>query len=135
MSYYIDTLCIIALLSCLFITSSFAGPVPNVVSGSQKLIPTQISSRDSKVSLSSTMKGLRLRPPSSYSLKLESFSTLMKSTYTERYDSRPFRVGKYNWYVPFLFFFYFINYKLSRSGTILLVTGDNITCYRSTNLK
>ncbi|KAG2315984.1 hypothetical protein Bca52824_019106 [Brassica carinata] len=97
MSYYIDTLCIIALLSCLFITSSFAGPVPNVVSGSQKLIPTQISSRDSKVSLSSTMKGLRLRPPSSYSLKLESFSTLMKSTYTERYDSRPFRVGKYNW--------------------------------------
>ncbi|KAH0891691.1 hypothetical protein HID58_054120 [Brassica napus] len=29
-------------------------PVPNVVSGSQKLIPTQISSRDSKVSQSST---------------------------------------------------------------------------------
>ncbi|KAF3509889.1 hypothetical protein F2Q69_00007345 [Brassica cretica] len=73
------------------------GPVPNVVSGPQKLIPTQISSRDSKVSQSSTVKGLRLRPPSSYSLKLESFSTLMKSTYTERYDSRPFRVGKYNW--------------------------------------
>ncbi|RID71866.1 hypothetical protein BRARA_C03784 [Brassica rapa] len=63
MSYYIDTLCIISLLSCHFITSSFAGPVPNVP----------------------------------YSLKLESFSTLMKSTYTERYDSRPFRVGKYNW--------------------------------------
>ncbi|KAG7577983.1 TRAF-like [Arabidopsis thaliana x Arabidopsis arenosa] len=72
-------------------------PVPNQANGSQKLIPTQISSRDSKVSLSSTVKGLRGRPPSSYSLKMESFNTLMKSVYTERYESRPFRVGRYNW--------------------------------------
>ncbi|ESQ47846.1 hypothetical protein EUTSA_v10022106mg [Eutrema salsugineum] len=97
MSYYKDTLCIISLLSCLFITSSFAGPVPNVENSSQKLIPTQISSRDTKASSSSTVKGLRERPPSSYSIKLESFNTLMKSTYTERYESRPFRVGRYNW--------------------------------------
>ncbi|CAA0383081.1 unnamed protein product [Arabidopsis thaliana] len=99
MSYhYINTLCIvISLLSCLFITCSFAGPVPNQENGSQKIFPTQISSRDSKVSLSSTVKGLRERPPSSYSLKMESFNTLMKSVYTERYESRPFRVGRYNW--------------------------------------
>ncbi|KAL1197745.1 hypothetical protein V5N11_012398 [Cardamine amara subsp. amara] len=61
------------------------------------LIPNQISSRDSKVSLSSTVKGLRERPPSSYSLKMESFNTLIKSIYTDRYESRPFRVGRYNW--------------------------------------
>jgi len=113
MSYhYINTLCIvISLLSCLFITSSFAGPVPNQENGSQKIFPTQISSRDSKVSLSSTVKGLRERPPSSYSLKMESFNTLMKSVYTERYESRPFRVGRYNWYVTYhlCFFFYFIS--------------------------
>ncbi|CAH8355522.1 unnamed protein product [Eruca vesicaria subsp. sativa] len=98
MTYYTYTLCVVSLLSCLFITSSFAGPpVPNVENGSQKLITTQISSRDSKVSSSSTVKGLRERPPSSFILHMESFNTLMKSTYTERYESRPFRVGKYNW--------------------------------------
>ncbi|XP_019102485.1 PREDICTED: BTB/POZ and MATH domain-containing protein 6-like, partial [Camelina sativa] len=98
-SYYKETLCVVSLFSCLFITSSFAGPpVPNQLENdSQKLIPTQISSRDSKVSLSSTVKGLRERPPSSYSLKFESFNTLMKSIYTDSYQSRPFRVGRYNW--------------------------------------
>ncbi|CAH2053229.1 unnamed protein product [Thlaspi arvense] len=97
MSYYRDTFCIFSLLSCLYITSSFAGPVPNVENGSQKLILTQASSRDSKVSLSSTLKGLRERPPSSYSIKLESFTTLTKSNFTDSYESRPFRVGRYNW--------------------------------------
>lgn len=107
MSYYRDILSIVSLLSCLFITSSFGGPVPNVENSSQKLITTQISLRDSKVSSSSTMKGLRERSPSSYSIKMESFNTLMKSTYAERYESRPFRVGNYNWYVPSFFFLFF----------------------------
>ncbi|KAJ4886983.1 TRAF-like family protein [Raphanus sativus] len=98
MTYYTNTLCIVSILSCLFITSSFAGPpVPNVENGTQKLITTQISSRDSKVSASSTVKGLRERPPTSYSIEIESFNTLMKSTYAERYESRPFMIGKYNW--------------------------------------
>ncbi|KAL0743100.1 hypothetical protein Bca4012_084613 [Brassica carinata] len=56
-----------------------------------------ISSRDYKVSASNTVKGLRSLPPSSYSLKMESFNTLLKSKYSERYVSRPFSAAGYNW--------------------------------------
>ncbi|KAH0855259.1 hypothetical protein HID58_013757 [Brassica napus] len=52
----------------------------------------EISSRDYKVSASNAVKGLRDRPPSSYTLKMESFNTLLKSNYAERYESRPFAV-------------------------------------------
>ncbi|KAF8077187.1 hypothetical protein N665_1058s0019 [Sinapis alba] len=59
----------------------------------------EISSRDYKdgVSASNTVKGLRDRPPSSYSLKMESFNTLLKSTKEDRYVSRPFSAAGYNW--------------------------------------
>ncbi|WZZ42982.1 hypothetical protein YC2023_039241 [Brassica napus] len=57
----------------------------------------EISSRDYKVSASNAVKGLRDRPPSSYILKMESFNTLLKSNYAERYESRPFADGGYNW--------------------------------------
>ncbi|CAH8353648.1 unnamed protein product [Eruca vesicaria subsp. sativa] len=57
----------------------------------------EISSRDYKVSASNTVKGLRSRPPSSYSLKMESFKTLLNSKYSERYISRPFSAAGYNW--------------------------------------
>ncbi|CAN8258671.1 unnamed protein product [Cochlearia groenlandica] len=105
MTYQKDTLCILSLLSCLLITSCFGGPpIPNSENDSQKLVvTTQISSsssstsRDNKVSASTTMKGLREGPPSSYTIKLESFSTLVKSTYADRYESRPFKIGRYNW--------------------------------------
>ncbi|CAF2099830.1 uncharacterized protein LOC103869330 [Brassica rapa] len=58
----------------------------------------EVSSRDYKVSASNAIvKGLRSRPPSSYSLKMESFNTLLKSKYSERYVSRPFSAAGYNW--------------------------------------
>ncbi|XP_056867123.1 uncharacterized protein LOC108858864 [Raphanus sativus] len=57
----------------------------------------EISSRDYKVSPSNQVTGMRSRPPMSYSLKMESFNTLLQSTNTERYESRPFSVGGYNW--------------------------------------
>lgn len=60
----------------------------------------EVSSRDYKVSASNAIvKGLRSRPPSSYSLKMESFNTLLKSKYSERYVSRPFSAAGYNWYI------------------------------------
>ncbi|KAL1197746.1 Ubiquitin C-terminal hydrolase 12 [Cardamine amara subsp. amara] len=57
----------------------------------------EIASRDYKVSASNMVKGLRDRRPSTYSLKMESFNTLLKSTNTERYESRPFLAHGYNW--------------------------------------
>ncbi|CAA7043448.1 unnamed protein product [Microthlaspi erraticum] len=56
-----------------------------------------MSARDYKLSASNTVKGLRDRPPSSYSLKIESFNTLFKSKNIERYESRPFSAAGYNW--------------------------------------
>ncbi|CAA7055163.1 unnamed protein product [Microthlaspi erraticum] len=57
-----------------------------------------MSSRDNnRASASSTVKGLRNHAPSSYSLKMESFSILLNSKNTESYRSRPFPVGEYNW--------------------------------------
>ncbi|ESQ47765.1 hypothetical protein EUTSA_v10020952mg [Eutrema salsugineum] len=56
--------------------------------------PQEISSRDYKVSASSAVTGLRHSRPSTYSLKIESFNTLLNA---ERYESRPFPVGEYNW--------------------------------------
>ncbi|KAJ0249084.1 TRAF-like family protein [Hirschfeldia incana] len=57
----------------------------------------EISSRDYKASPSNQVTGMRSRPPMSYSLKMESFNTLLQSNNTERYESRPFSVGGYNW--------------------------------------
>ncbi|CAN7117812.1 unnamed protein product [Brassica rapa subsp. narinosa] len=117
-SHYRNTISIVSLLCCLYITSASArsfirqytddfnknlqqengaGPNPNVgeVNYVDKL--QEISSRDYKVSASNAVKGLRDRPPSSYTLKMESFNTLLKSNYAERYESRPFAVGGYNW--------------------------------------
>ncbi|CAN7111936.1 unnamed protein product [Brassica rapa subsp. narinosa] len=74
-----------------------AGPNPNVGGADHLHQHQEISSRDHKVSVSSTVNGLRDRPPSSYSLKMESFNKLLNSPYTERYQSRPFTVGGYNW--------------------------------------
>lgn len=58
-----------------------------------------ISSDDYKVSPLNAVTGLRNRPPMSYSLKMESFNTLLQSTEAERYESRPFPVGGHKWYV------------------------------------
>lgn len=65
----------------------------------------EISSLDYKVSPSNAVTGMRDRPPMSYSLKMESFNTLLQSNETERYESRPFTVGGYNWYVGILILF------------------------------
>ncbi|XP_020869138.1 probable inactive serine/threonine-protein kinase fnkC isoform X2 [Arabidopsis lyrata subsp. lyrata] len=73
------------------------GPMPNQDKGNYLHNNEEISSRDYKVSASNVVKGLRDHPPSSYSLKMESFNTLLKSTFTEKYESRPFSVGGYNW--------------------------------------
>ncbi|CAL9216328.1 unnamed protein product [Arabidopsis halleri] len=73
------------------------GPMPNQDKGHYLHNNEEISSRDYKVSASNVVKGLRDHPPSSYSLKMESFNTLLKSTFTEKYESRPFSVGGYNW--------------------------------------
>ncbi|KAF2610365.1 hypothetical protein F2Q70_00009121 [Brassica cretica] len=55
----------------------------------------EISSRDYKLSSSNTLKGLRERPPSTYSLKMEAFHRVLNST--EYYETRPFSAGGYNW--------------------------------------
>ncbi|KAF8109683.1 hypothetical protein N665_0093s0036 [Sinapis alba] len=57
----------------------------------------EISSDDYKVSPLNAVTGLRNRPPMSYSLKMESFNTLLQSTEAERYESRPFPVGGHKW--------------------------------------
>lgn len=82
---------------CLQTEENGAGPNPNVGEADHLHQHQEISSRDHKVSVSSTVNGLRDRPPSSYSLKMESFNKLLNSPYTERYQSRPFTVGGYNW--------------------------------------
>ncbi|RID80142.1 hypothetical protein BRARA_A02825 [Brassica rapa] len=118
-SHYRNTISVVYLLvCCIFITSSSAssflrqftddfntnlqqengaGPNPNVGEADHLHQHQEISSRDHKVSVSSTVNGLRDRIPSSYSLKMESFNKLLNSPYTERYQSRPFTVGGYNW--------------------------------------
>ncbi|KAG2246833.1 hypothetical protein Bca4012_090209 [Brassica carinata] len=117
-SHYRNTISAVYLLVCIFITSSSAssilrqftddfntnlqqengaGPNPNVGEADHLHQHQEISSRDHKVSVSSTVNGLRDRPPCSYSLKMESFNKLLNSPYTERYQSRPFTVGGYNW--------------------------------------
>ncbi|KAL0786704.1 hypothetical protein Bca101_002950 [Brassica carinata] len=55
----------------------------------------EISSRDYKLSSSNTLKGLRERPPSTYSLKMEAFHRVLNST--EYYETRPFSAGGFNW--------------------------------------
>jgi len=89
---------------CLETEEVGAEPIQNLDVGHYLQENKEISSRDYKVSASNAVKGLRDRPPSSYSLKMESFNTLLKSTYTEKYVSRPFSVGGYNWYVGHLIF-------------------------------
>ncbi|XP_006406390.2 uncharacterized protein LOC18023993 [Eutrema salsugineum] len=117
-SHYRNTISIVYLLFCLFmITSSSApslirqftddlntnlkqetGAEPTNLEETHYLRKHQeITSRDYKVSASSAVTGLRHSRPSTYSLKMESFNTLLKSTNAERFDSRPFPVGEHNW--------------------------------------
>ncbi|KFK39374.1 hypothetical protein AALP_AA3G236400 [Arabis alpina] len=117
-SHYTNNISVASLLLCLFITSASArssflrqftdgfntnlqqgngaGPNPNLEEAHYLHKHQEISSRDYKVSASNKVQGLRDRAPSSYSLKMESFNTLLKST-TDKYVSRPFAVGGYNW--------------------------------------
>lgn len=77
------------------------GAVPDAIQGEAHYLrqhEQEISSRDYKLSVSNTVKGLRDRPPSSYSLKMESFNTLLKSTNADKYVSRPFSAADYKWY-------------------------------------
>ncbi|CAH2053226.1 unnamed protein product [Thlaspi arvense] len=119
-SHYTNIISVSYLLLCLFITSSSArssfirqftdGSYPNLHQQENGAGPIQsleethylhknqeISSRDYKVSASNKVTGLRDLPPATYSLKMESFNTLLKSTYAERYESRPFSAAGYNW--------------------------------------
>ncbi|CAH2061334.1 unnamed protein product [Thlaspi arvense] len=59
----------------------------------------EIASRDYKVSASNTVTGLRDRRPSTYFLKIESFNTILKSTVVDKFETRPFPAGGYNWYL------------------------------------
>ncbi|KFK39045.1 hypothetical protein AALP_AA3G193700 [Arabis alpina] len=74
-----------------------ARPNPYLEEGQYLHKHQEISSRDYTASASKRVEGLRDRAPSSYSLKMESFNTLLKSRYPTRYESRPFAVGGYNW--------------------------------------
>nr|VDC94055.1 unnamed protein product [Brassica oleracea] len=119
MSHDTNTIYVVYLLFCLLITSASAqslirqstddltttlqqenGAQPNSILGEAHYLnedDLEISSRDYKDSPSNAVTGMRDRPPMSYSLKMESFNTLLQSNETERYESRPFPVGGYNW--------------------------------------
>ncbi|WZY84124.1 hypothetical protein YC2023_030508 [Brassica napus] len=76
------------------------GAQPNSILGEAHYLnkdDLEIYSRDYKGSPSNLVTGMRDRPPMSYSLRMESFNTLLQSNETERYESRPFPVGGYNW--------------------------------------
>ncbi|CAN6997485.1 unnamed protein product [Brassica oleracea var. botrytis] len=92
-SHYTNTIYVVYLLFCLLITSSSAQSLIRQSTDDLKTTSQQISSRDYKVSPSNLVTGMRDRPPMSYSLKMESFNTLLQSNETERYESRPFPVG------------------------------------------
>ncbi|WZY84121.1 probable inactive serine/threonine-protein kinase fnkC isoform X1 [Brassica rapa] len=119
-SYYTYTIYVVYLLFCLLITSASAQslirqstddrntPLQPEENGAKAVSilgeahyldkdDLEISSSDYKVSPSNQVTGMRSRPPMSYSLKMESFNTLLQSNNTERYESRPFPVGGYNW--------------------------------------
>ena len=84
------------------------GAQPNSILGEAHYLnkdDLEIYSRDYKGSPSNLVTGMRDRPPMSYSLRMESFNTLLQSNETERYESRPFPVGGYNWYVGILILF------------------------------
>ncbi|CAN8258669.1 unnamed protein product [Cochlearia groenlandica] len=140
--YYINTISILNLLFCLFIITSSASPnsfIRQFTDGYNTNLneaePShdfrnqhehqEITSRDYKVSGSSTVKGQRDRPPSTYSLKMEYYNTLLKSTYTEGYKTAPFLVGGHNWT---LVVYPNGNNKDSGSGYLsLYVSVDNST--------
>ncbi|EFH55412.1 hypothetical protein ARALYDRAFT_901780 [Arabidopsis lyrata subsp. lyrata] len=101
-SFYKNTISL-AYLFCLLATSSSASSfIRQFTDDSNKplqpyyLHKKENSSRDYKVTASNVVKGLRDRPPSSYSMKMESFNTLLKSANAQGYESRPFSVGGYN---------------------------------------
>ncbi|CAG7882861.1 unnamed protein product [Brassica rapa] len=118
-SHYTNIIYVVFLLFCLLITSSSAqslirqptddlstilqqknGAQPNSILGEAHYLnkdDLEIYSRDYKGSPSNLVTGMRDRPPMSYSLRMESFNTLLQSNETERYESRPFPVGGYNW--------------------------------------
>ncbi|KAG7582681.1 MATH/TRAF domain [Arabidopsis suecica] len=115
-SLYRNTSSVVYILFCLFfITSSGSfirqftddfntiqqqkgkdGPIPNLEEAKYLRKDNKISSLDYKVSASNIVKALRDDPPSSYSLKIESFNSLLR-TYVLRFESRPFAAGGYNW--------------------------------------
>ncbi|CAF2153832.1 unnamed protein product [Brassica napus] len=118
-NHYTNTVSTVLLLVFLFISSASSstfirqytdgfnknfqqenGAVPDSIRGEAHYLrqhEQEISSRDYKLSAASTVKGLRDRPPSSYSLKMESFNTLLKSTNADKYVSRPFSAAGYKW--------------------------------------
>lgn len=58
---------------------------------------TVINSPTTSDRLSDRREYLRERPPSTYCLKLASFTKVANSPNTEKYESRPFASGGYNW--------------------------------------
>ncbi|CAH2066903.1 unnamed protein product [Thlaspi arvense] len=118
MSHYRNTISVVYLLFCLSITSASvssvirqftddsntslqqevgAGPIPNLDEPNYLDNYHGVSSRDHKVSASNTTKGLRTRAPSSYSVKMDSYTTLLESNVGGYYRTRPFWADGYNW--------------------------------------
>ncbi|CAN6993538.1 unnamed protein product [Brassica oleracea var. botrytis] len=119
-SHYTNTIYAVFVLFCLLITSASAQSLIREYTDDLKTPPQQengaktdtnlgeahyldkdddleISSRDYKVPLSNQVTGMRDRPPMSYSLKIESFNTILQSQERDRYRSGPFSVGGHNW--------------------------------------
>ena len=49
--------------------------------------------------LSAEQKFMRTRPPSAYCVRIESCSELMTRSPNLQYETRPFSVGGFNWYI------------------------------------
>lgn len=76
--------------------------VKNSVSPCHFLSSSSVSSvlkKKQQEKLSAVATLWRERPPTSYCVKFESFATLLKLVTDGKYESRPFSIGGYNWYI------------------------------------
>jgi len=99
----------------------------NLPCGSSKPSSASVRAHDEQKLSQAVTTDTRTRPPNSYCVKFQSFVTMAKQVKENggKYESRPFSVGGYNWYVRVDFHFKNVEkpYLIHRRYTFFFVKG------------